>query len=148
MALLLDTKLYVKRNQSKQVPNHLLETHPTATAQTTLPSLLAFNLDATIVYLCEPSLQLEADPLAKTRRYKSHVSHYPQRFKIKKSRFSYVVNTQGKRRIVPILEVIDLQNSNTFFDTLPPVLFIYVALTRFSTSLLGSEADHTYRGRT
>ena len=50
--------------------------------------------------------------------------------------------------MVPILEVIDLQNSNTFFDTLPPVLFIYVAFTRFSTSLLGSEADHTYRGRT
>ena len=75
-------------------------------------------------------------------------SHYPQRFKIKKSRFSHIVNTQGKRRIVPILEVIDLPNSNTFFDTLLPVSFIYVALTRFSTSLLGSEADHTYRGRT
>ena len=46
------------------------------------------------------------------------------------------------------LEVIDFQNSNTFFDTLPPVLFIYVALTRFSTSLLGSEPYHKYRGKT
>ena len=59
-----------------------------------------------------------------------------------------MVNAQGKRRIVPILEVINLQNSNSFFDTLSPVSFIYVALTRFSTSLLGSEADHKYRGTT
>ena len=38
--------------------------------------------------------------------------------KIEKSRFSHVVNTQGKSPIVPILKVIDLQNSNTFFDIL------------------------------
>ena len=47
-----------------------------------------------------------------------------------------------------LLQVIYLKNSNEVFDTWPPVIFIYVALARFSISLLESENDHTYWGGT